>query len=165
MSGWLRPTLVMSIPWGALRHQSICGLGVTLSPSFAYYNDLNSSSPSASNGHLGLNLDFFTSSTHSIQFSENVSDAVFSWRTDEGTSFSADTTRGRPSESGRIYGFTGYQFNEIRITTPSSSGVFTLDNLQFSTVSAIPILSPLPLFGTGLAIFGLIGWRRKRQSS
>lgn len=34
-----------------------------------------------------------------------------------------------------------------------------------SEVSAVPIPAALPLFGTGLAVMGFIGWRRKRKAA
>ncbi len=35
--------------------------------------------------------------------------------------------------------------------------------IEYEGVSAVPIPAALPLFGTGLAILGFVGWRRKRQ--
>lgn len=32
-------------------------------------------------------------------------------------------------------------------------------------VAAVPVPAALPLFGTGLAVMGLLGWRRKRKTS
>ncbi|MCP4089887.1 MAG: hypothetical protein GY746_08840 [Gammaproteobacteria bacterium] len=34
-----------------------------------------------------------------------------------------------------------------------------------STASVVPLPAALPLFGTGLAVMGLFGWRRKRKSA
>ena len=34
-----------------------------------------------------------------------------------------------------------------------------------SVVPAVPVPAALPLFGTGLAVLGLIGWRRKRKTA
>lgn len=36
---------------------------------------------------------------------------------------------------------------------------------RFSAVSAVPVPAALPLFGTGLAIMGFMGWRRKRKAA
>ncbi len=36
-------------------------------------------------------------------------------------------------------------------------------SFDFNEVSAIPIPAALPLFGTGLALMGFVGWRRKRK--
>jgi hypothetical protein len=36
---------------------------------------------------------------------------------------------------------------------------------EFGTVSATPLPAALPLFGTGLAALGVLGWRRKRKSA
>lgn len=35
----------------------------------------------------------------------------------------------------------------------------------FASVSAVPVPAALPLFGTGLAIMGFVGWRRKRNAA
>lgn len=34
-----------------------------------------------------------------------------------------------------------------------------------SSASVVPVPAALPLFGTGLAVLGLIGWRRKRKAA
>jgi hypothetical protein len=39
-----------------------------------------------------------------------------------------------------------------------------LDNVDVSAVAATPIPAALPLFATGLAGLGLLGWRRKRRA-
>ena len=39
------------------------------------------------------------------------------------------------------------------------SGIVT-----FATVAVIPLPAALPLYGTGLAVMGFLGWRRKRQA-
>lgn len=38
-------------------------------------------------------------------------------------------------------------------------------NYAAGFVSAVPVPAALPLFGTGLAVMGLIGWRRKRKAA
>ncbi len=39
-----------------------------------------------------------------------------------------------------------------------------LDNVSFgSAVSVVPVPAALPLFGTGLALMGFFGWRKKRK--
>lgn len=40
-----------------------------------------------------------------------------------------------------------------------------LDNVSVSLVSAVPVPAALPLFGTGLAVLGFMGWRRKRKAA
>lgn len=39
------------------------------------------------------------------------------------------------------------------------------DWIRVLTVSTVPVPAALPLFGTGLAALGLLGWRRKRKAS
>lgn len=40
--------------------------------------------------------------------------------------------------------------------------IATIDEVQ-GTISVVPLPASLPLFGTGLAVIGFIGWRRKQQ--
>ncbi len=47
--------------------------------------------------------------------------------------------------------------------SPVNTDTYVIDNLTFDTPSAVPVPAALPLFGTGLAIMGFIGWRRKRK--
>lgn len=54
----------------------------------------------------------------------------------------------------------GFIFDE---TTGAVSGL-NVDIRVFETgISAVPVPAALPLFGTGLAIMGFVGWRRKRK--
>ncbi len=46
---------------------------------------------------------------------------------------------------------------------PSSADPVVGYFIEYEGVSAVPIPAALPLFGTGLAILGFVGWRRKRQ--
>ena len=39
------------------------------------------------------------------------------------------------------------------------------DTASSPGVSNVPLPSALPLFGTGLAIMGFVGWRRKRKTA
>lgn len=60
-------------------------------------------------------------------------------------------------------GFVG--LSSLRVT--SNDGFFpVLDNLVVTPngpTSVVPVPAALPLFGTGLAIMGFVGWRRKRK--
>jgi hypothetical protein len=38
-------------------------------------------------------------------------------------------------------------------------------DLQFGSVSSVPVPAALPLFATGLAGLGLLGWRRKKKAA
>lgn len=38
-------------------------------------------------------------------------------------------------------------------------------NINYSTPATVPVPTALPLFGTGLAIMGFVGWRRKQHKS
>lgn len=52
----------------------------------------------------------------------------------------------------------------------TTSGLFAIDNLTIGSStgsigpSIVPVPAALPLFGTGLAILGFLGWRRKRNA-
>lgn len=52
---------------------------------------------------------------------------------------------------------------EPGVTYTSESGVFL--EATGLNVSPVPVPAALPLFGSGLALIGLLGWRRKRQSA
>lgn len=49
----------------------------------------------------------------------------------------------------------------------NSADFFRVASLTFDTaaVSAVPVPAALPLFGTGLAVMGFVGWRRKQKTS
>ena len=151
------------------------GSGVTFAGNFNYQNT-GTNVPSLAGGHL--NGVTSSSSPNSILFSANVTDALFSFRTNTGTttfsafldellitngSFSAGTNADLPAASGKFYGFTGLLFNKITFDVSSNNDAFNLDNLQFNNaVAVIPLPAALPLFLTGLAGLGLMR-RRRRQ--
>jgi len=58
-------------------------------------------------------------------------------------------------------------FSFIRVTNTSTVNSADLDAAEgfnvASGVSVVPLPAALPLFGTGLALMGFIGWRRKRK--
>lgn len=67
--------------------------------------------------------------------------------------------------------FGGVDFSSVGaisllIEGPTSFDV-TFDNVLAigAPVSAVPVPAALPLFGTGLAIMGFVGWRRKRNAT
>ncbi|MFK5978073.1 MAG: VPLPA-CTERM sorting domain-containing protein [Rhizobiaceae bacterium] len=64
-------------------------------------------------------------------------------------------------------------FDQLRISTGRNlslgfTGFHTtaIDSVkaQYGSVSAVPVPAALPLLGTGLAVMGLVGWRRKRKA-
>jgi len=59
--------------------------------------------------------------------------------------------------------FASIQFASLENTTLSAA----LLKIDFTepTISVVPLPAALPLFGSGLAIMGFIGWRRKRMSA
>lgn len=148
------------------------GEGVTFGAGYQYA-DSNESTPAITQGFL------FTSTgvtpPGSIFFTSDVTDAVFSWRTNPGTTtFEAyldgilvETLINAPTfgdtASGHFYGFTGILFDEIRISINAINNGFTLDNLQYN-VSAVPLPAALPLFLTMLAGMGFLRWRRNKRA-
>lgn len=47
----------------------------------------------------------------------------------------------------------------------TTAGSFALDNLTIGSISAVPLPAALPLYGAGIALIGLMGWRRKRKQN
>ena len=54
------------------------------------------------------------------------------------------------------------RFKIITLGTPDDIQSWTFD---FKATHIVPIPAALPLFGTGLAVLGFMGWRRKRQAA
>ncbi len=48
---------------------------------------------------------------------------------------------------------------------PSAADPVTGYFVEFENVSAVPLPAALPLYGTGLAIMGFIGWRRRQRAA
>ncbi|MCP4071676.1 MAG: hypothetical protein GY742_08045 [Hyphomicrobiales bacterium] len=66
---------------------------------------------------------------------------------------------------GSYFGFDGFGiFDEIRVfSTSGIDGLFeVVDNVSVGN-HVVPIPAALPLLGTGLALMGIVGWRRKRK--
>ncbi len=63
--------------------------------------------------------------------------------------------------SGNYVNFTGFLFDEIRITSTGSNDAYILDDMQIK-IAAIPEPSSIALFGLGLAGFML---QRKKKAS
>ena len=42
---------------------------------------------------------------------------------------------------------------------------FSISSVNATSVSVVPLPAALPLFGTGLAIMGFMGWRRKQKAT
>ena len=74
-----------------------------------------------------------------------------------------------PLGAGAAFGFAGFEnlglIKRIRITETAGFNSFVggIDNIRFENINVVPLPAALPLFGTGLAIMGFIGWRRKRR--
>ncbi len=60
----------------------------------------------------------------------------------------------------------GIVVNSIRFRSTGLGGdEFSVAGFSGSALSVVPLPAALPLYGTGLAVMGLIGWRRKRKAS
>lgn len=55
--------------------------------------------------------------------------------------------------------------NDYFYSDPNHLGLAISITGSVDDISAVPVPAALPLFGTGLAIMGFIGWRRKRKSA
>ncbi len=167
---------------GTVITNQYAGSGVTFGPNYEYFLGSTSNLGPIQAGYL-RNISEVVQ-PGAIFFTSPVSDAVFSWRTDSGlTTFKAyldgvsvETPLIAPSNMdlgaglGKFYGFENIVFNEIRLSRVSFfGGNFTLDNLQYklADVSPVPLPAALPLYGSGLAIIGFIGfigWRRRKRA-
>lgn len=47
----------------------------------------------------------------------------------------------------------------------TQDGYFQMDNLTIGAVSAIPLPAALPLYGAGLGLLGLLGWRKRKYDN
>lgn len=137
-----------------------------------YITSLNSD-PGITAGFLAGN-DVSGGSPFDILFITDVTDALFSFRTNPGTSsftafldgvqqstFSAATSEDQ--STGRFYGFTGILFDKITVAAGGADSGYNLDNLQFNTASAVPVPAAVWLFGT--ALIGLVGSSKRRKAA
>ncbi len=62
---------------------------------------------------------------------------------------------------------TGFASAFTQVVFSANQNAFEFSNIQVSNsaVNPVPVPAALPLFGTGLAIMGLFGWRRKRKAT
>jgi len=65
-------------------------------------------------------------------------------------------------------GFNKFEFRELEGKLEIGGGdikFISADDFSFaqSSIPSVPLPAALPLFGTGLALMGFIGWRRKRK--
>ena len=91
--------------------------------------------------------------------------------TTTGTNFLFDNVSNISFTFGEVTGLRGTGTNQKPGFDPLQNwalgGRFSPTLFNFDTidppVSAVPVPAALPLFGTGLALMGFIGWRRKRK--
>ena len=123
----------------------------------------------------GRNLrNFFPiTSTFSVFFDNNVTDATFSMITNTGISSFTALLDGAEVETfwafatlysaSNFFGFTGILFDEIRVAAGGSNSAMLIDNLAYNVdvPPAVPVPASLPLMLGGLAAFVLVRARRK----
>ena len=56
------------------------------------------------------------------------------------------------------------EIESFQLTPDVSGGSFRVTSVSFE-VAVIPLPAALPLYGTGLAVMGFLGWRRKRRAA
>ncbi len=107
-----------------------------------------------------------TANPFEIIFTHAVSGAAFDFITNSGTTeFEAlsngvvvDTfTAGTSTRVGNYYGFDGFTFDTIRVTSPGN-GAMEMDNLEFR--SAVPEPATYAMFALGLVAVGLRARRK-----
>lgn len=55
-------------------------------------------------------------------------------------------------------------FDNVRIFATPTGSFEVIDDVTLGDINVIPLPAALPLYGTGLAVMGFLGWRRKRQA-
>ncbi len=146
------------------------GDGVLFGPNYVY-SDNGDLLPALTEGYLSAVSAIVQPGP--ISFTSDVSAAVFSFRTQSGTTTFVARLDGAVVESfagatdtriatGRFYGFEGIVFDEISFSIGATSKGFTLDNLQF-TVADVPEPTTLALFAFGLAGLGFMTRRRRNR--
>jgi hypothetical protein len=131
-------------------------------------------------GHTAGNFGFMLDPTSpiSISFGSHISDFSFAAvSADQSTEIRA-LLDGSPVESAMVntgagastmaaveFGFTGLDFNEIQIFSPSAGApqAFVFDDLRFNDIMATPLPATLPLFASTLVGLGVLWQRRRRR--
>ena len=166
----------------AITNQFSKSNNVTFEGDPRYRTTANDDLPAIAGGYLFGNIKNATGgiggNPFDILFSIDVTNALFSFRTNPGTStftayldgelqetFNAATNGDAGDNTGRFYGFTDILFNKITISANTGIGTYNLDNLQFNAapLSAVPVPAAVWLFGT--ALIGLVGFSKRRKAA
>lgn len=146
--------------------------GVTFGSEYYYFTSGSTPTPTTAGGYLGKGTSNNIQSG-SVMFLDPVSAAAFSWRTLTGTTtltawlngslvetFTAPSANFNSPTSGRFYGFENVTFDELSIFITAPNTNFTLDNLQFTNASVVPLPAAAWLFVSALGVFGYLGKRK-----
>ncbi len=161
------------------------GLNVTFSATggSAYFDDLWNGNP----GGLGVCTNLTNSNQCNPGSDDNVSagEAVTLGFADgpvdfSNLTFSNDSHFAVSASDTLLIGINGGALSVFTFSDAIASTFLGINDITFAfgggsannfylnsatAVSAVPIPAALPLFGTGLAAMGFIGWRRKRKSA
>jgi hypothetical protein len=166
----------------ALVGNAYAGFGVTFGPGVTY-DPLGAGGPNQSAPTLG-NFTFDPQTGFSpgsspvlISFSATQTEAAFSLITNDGSTLfeallggnvvASQSANTDLAQVNNFFGFTGGQFDQIRISPGGDNNRMLLDNLQTgsSRAGVVPEPVSLALFLPGVAAFGLMRGRRRRGDS
>ncbi len=96
-------------------------------------------------------------------FSENVDpgDDTINWY----ASVAGGLLAGDTSSSDYLRFITPFGLASAGIGIVGTNGIANANSLFFNNVSVVPLPAALPLYGTGLALMGFVGWRRRQKAT
>lgn len=161
-------------PGQATSANSVPGEGLHADSNFLFAGpEASSLTISFNQGVLGAGLNIIDAFSNNI-FPLVLQVEAFSGQNGTGSSLGVFNSVQQNFQQNNIY-FMGVTSDAIfsslvfRDLTNNGSDRIGLDDIVFATsnggASIVPVPAALPLFGTGLAVMGFIGWRRKRKTA